>query len=134
MEWTQYHKNNIDRELHKAFVGFYTDAKDPKRESPSIATGNWGCGAFNGDPHLKMIIQWMAASEVGRYEMEFHTFGDVVFGKEIKELCVVLAKKKINVGKLYKFLDEYETKGNAKSASERVPVFRFVKEASTAKF
>lgn len=29
-----------------------------------IATGNWGCGAFGGDPELKAIIQWLAASQV----------------------------------------------------------------------
>lgn len=29
-----------------------------------VATGNWGCGAFGGDPELKAIIQWLAASQV----------------------------------------------------------------------
>lgn len=29
-----------------------------------IVTGNWGCGAFGGDPELKAIIQWLAASQV----------------------------------------------------------------------
>ena len=29
-----------------------------------IVTGNWGCGAFGGDPELKTIIQWLAASQV----------------------------------------------------------------------
>lgn len=29
-----------------------------------VATGNWGCGAFGGDPELKSIIQWLAASQV----------------------------------------------------------------------
>lgn len=29
-----------------------------------IATGNWGCGAFGGDPELKAMIQWLAASQV----------------------------------------------------------------------
>lgn len=24
--------------------------------------GNWGCGAFRGDPELKSCIQWIAAS------------------------------------------------------------------------
>lgn len=24
--------------------------------------GNWGCGAFGGDPEYKAMIQWMAAS------------------------------------------------------------------------
>lgn len=29
-----------------------------------IATGNWGCGAFGGDPQVKTVIQWLAASQV----------------------------------------------------------------------
>ena len=29
-----------------------------------IVTGNWGCGAFGGDPEVKAIIQWLAASQV----------------------------------------------------------------------
>uniref|UniRef100_A0A803KTY3 poly(ADP-ribose) glycohydrolase n=1 Tax=Chenopodium quinoa TaxID=63459 RepID=A0A803KTY3_CHEQI len=29
-----------------------------------IATGNWGCGAFGGDPEVKTVIQWLAASQV----------------------------------------------------------------------
>lgn len=36
---------------------------DPKN-CIGIATGNWGCGAFGGDPELKTIIQWLAASQV----------------------------------------------------------------------
>lgn len=31
-----------------------------------IATGNWGCGAFGGDPEVKTIVQWLAASQVVR--------------------------------------------------------------------
>ncbi|XP_049935558.1 poly(ADP-ribose) glycohydrolase 1-like isoform X2 [Nymphaea colorata] len=33
------------------------------KESIGIATGNWGCGAFGGDPELKCMIQWLAASQ-----------------------------------------------------------------------
>lgn len=39
-----------------------------------IATGNWGCGAFGGDPHLKSLIQWMAASYAGCPAMLYYTF------------------------------------------------------------
>ena len=35
-----------------------------------IATGNWGCGAFGGDPELKAIIQWIAASQVALHHAE----------------------------------------------------------------
>ncbi|KAL3351371.1 hypothetical protein AABB24_019788 [Solanum stoloniferum] len=29
-----------------------------------VVTGNWGCGAFGGDPQLKAMLQWIAASQV----------------------------------------------------------------------
>lgn len=32
-----------------------------------VVTGNWGCGAFGGDPELKAIVQWLAASQVVLY-------------------------------------------------------------------
>ena len=30
-----------------------------------VATGNWGCGAFNGNLQLKAVIQYIAAAQVG---------------------------------------------------------------------
>ena len=42
-----------------------------------IATGNWGCGAFNGNAQIKAIIQWLAASISGR-AMLYYPFGDPV--------------------------------------------------------
>ena len=41
-----------------------------------IATGNWGCGAFGGDPQLKSLIQWLAASQAGCPAVYYYTFGD----------------------------------------------------------
>ena len=29
-----------------------------------VATGNWGCGAFNGNLQLKAVIQYIAAAQV----------------------------------------------------------------------
>ncbi|ODM88184.1 Poly(ADP-ribose) glycohydrolase, partial [Orchesella cincta] len=60
---TQYLQNKIDRELHKAYVGFIISLGE---QNIPIATGNWGCGAFNGDAELKFLIQWMAASQAQR--------------------------------------------------------------------
>lgn len=48
-----------------------------------IVTGNWGCGAFGGDPELKTMIQWLAASQV--------------------ILCLQLSKRKGNKGHLFLF-------------------------------
>nr|XP_023912460.1 poly(ADP-ribose) glycohydrolase 1-like isoform X2 [Quercus suber] len=43
-----------------------------------IVTGNWGCGAFGGDPELKTIIQWLAASQVTQWILsQKWTVGDL---------------------------------------------------------
>ncbi|KAF1780540.1 Poly(ADP-ribose) glycohydrolase [Phytophthora cactorum] len=58
----QYTRGHVWRDLVKAFAGFaYPDAHDGKLWWP-VATGNWGCGVFQGDRELKFLIQWLAAS------------------------------------------------------------------------
>ncbi len=52
----QYSKEHMNREIHKASIGFAAC------NSETIITGNWGCGAFHGDPVLKFLIQLYAAS------------------------------------------------------------------------
>jgi poly(ADP-ribose) glycohydrolase len=32
---------------------------------PQVATGNWGCGVFNGHLGVKALVQWAAASHLG---------------------------------------------------------------------
>jgi poly(ADP-ribose) glycohydrolase len=59
----------VRRELNKALIAFsYPNKK-------VLSTGKWGCGAFGGDPQLKFMIQWMAAT-VAERPMIFHTFQD----------------------------------------------------------
>ncbi|KTF79299.1 hypothetical protein cypCar_00044182 [Cyprinus carpio] len=88
----QYTKENIKRELNKAFVGFHGDVKT------AIATGNWGCGALNGDPKLKALIQLMAAA-VSRRDMAYFTFGNKELAKEIQRMHEILTINKVTVGK-----------------------------------
>jgi hypothetical protein len=60
----QYSHRCILRDLTKAVVGFaYPDATTT---TWPVATGNWGCGVFRGDPELKFVIQWLAATLTGR--------------------------------------------------------------------
>jgi poly(ADP-ribose) glycohydrolase len=42
-----------------------------------VSTGNWGCGAFGGNPEIKSMIQWIAASQVHKkcyYTVEFQGY------------------------------------------------------------
>ncbi|CAF3951937.1 unnamed protein product [Rotaria sordida] len=51
----QYIFENMRRELIKAFTCFRIP-KSMEKFMFGVATGNWGCGAFNGDKQLKGII------------------------------------------------------------------------------
>lgn len=56
-----------NREKHAgSFVrDFYGEGSNcMDHEDVGVATGNWGCGVFGGDPELKAMIQWLAASQV----------------------------------------------------------------------
>lgn len=48
----QYYMKPVKRELIKAYTGFYSESRRSDCSFP-IATGNWGCGVFNGDRQLK---------------------------------------------------------------------------------
>ena len=47
----QYLMTNIIRDLNKSYVSFVSN----NTNQSAIATGNWGCGAFCGNPHLKVV-------------------------------------------------------------------------------
>ena len=54
----QFNESKIVRELKKCFSGFKTETNANTTNSlpvnhAAIATGNWGCGAFNGNRQLK---------------------------------------------------------------------------------
>ncbi|KAL6352779.1 hypothetical protein LRP88_13252 [Fusarium phalaenopsidis] len=53
------HPENIDREIKKATAGFESYQGD------TVFTGLWGCGAFGGDPGVKLAVLWIAAAVAG---------------------------------------------------------------------
>ncbi|XP_047318672.1 poly(ADP-ribose) glycohydrolase 1-like [Impatiens glandulifera] len=77
--------------------------------SEGIATGNWGCGAFEGDPELKVVIQWLAASQAKRPFILYYTFGlDKL--KNIEKICERIIANGWTVGKLWEVVVEYSSK------------------------
>lgn len=109
-DWSQYTADAMKRELVKAVAGFHP--LDPKVVPPGpaaaatdnlhrcVATGNWGCGAFNGDVELKTLIQWVAASLVGR-EMHYFPFDNQRVSKEFPKLAKALLSKSISASDLW---------------------------------
>lgn len=65
---------NIAREIRKAYTAFSSWNHSLRSV---ISAGLWGCGAFNGDPVIKMILLWIASSLAGR---ELHILCDSSHG------------------------------------------------------
>lgn len=64
----------------------------------AIATGNWGCGAFRGNPKLKVLIQLMAAA-VAKRPMVYFTFGDCEIRDKIAEMYWHLVDRNVEIGR-----------------------------------
>ncbi|KAK1884617.1 Poly(ADP-ribose) glycohydrolase [Dissostichus eleginoides] len=98
----QYNMINVTRELNKAYCGF----KGHRPNEPDIATGNWGCGAFNGDKQLKAVIQLMAAAQAKR-GLAFFTFEDESLKQGLQQTHHLLVTERTTVEKLYRLLEDY---------------------------
>ena len=66
---------------------------------PAIATGNWGCGAFRGNPKLKVLLQLMAAAVAGR-SMVYFTFGDTNLRDSVADMYWHLVQRNMEIGQL----------------------------------
>ncbi|XP_076454325.1 uncharacterized protein LOC143289235 isoform X2 [Babylonia areolata] len=74
----------------------------------AVATGNWGCGAFCGDPCLKVVLQWVAASVAQCPRLLYFTFQD----RRLDQLPVVvdmLSRQRWTVGQLMNAVKAYCT-------------------------
>ncbi|XP_077092995.1 poly(ADP-ribose) glycohydrolase isoform X4 [Siphateles boraxobius] len=101
----QFQPDKMTRELNKAFCSFMRHGTSPQNLS-AVATGNWGCGAFGGDTHLKALLQLMAASEAGR-DVAYFTFGDERLMRDVHVLYTFLKDNCVTVGDLYFHLKQY---------------------------
>ena len=121
-------KKEINRDILKAFVGFnLVNFENESNEEKSIATGNWGCGAFGGDHELKFLQQWIAASFAGIERLDYYTFGENEMQYIIKKIDSIKLKyneafklyeklitKKLSSGKVAKniYKDYHNENGN----------------------
>ncbi|KAG8369344.1 hypothetical protein BUALT_Bualt14G0001600 [Buddleja alternifolia] len=132
----QYKLEYLLRETNKAFCGFFYQTKveqyqtlfkenrflraEPMNNISSeeypddygeigIVTGNWGCGAFGGDPEVKAVIQWLAASQALRPFILYHTFNLEVLQK-LERVVQWILSHKWTVGELWNILVDYSTR------------------------
>eukprot|EP00744_Colponema_vietnamica_P006148 GILI01008949.1.p1 GENE.GILI01008949.1~~GILI01008949.1.p1 ORF type:complete len:461 (-),score=92.72 GILI01008949.1:98-1480(-) len=101
----QLEDNALLRELNKAYIGFQGDPLS--RSSPrAIATGNWGCGLFGGDIHLKSMLQWIAASQAGQ-PLHYYSFANPV-ARQLSEVAEKLEAKGATVGDLWALITKFK--------------------------
>jgi hypothetical protein len=107
--YNQFMISLVNREIHKAHVGFSTGDQLP------ISTGHWGCGAFHGDRQLKAVIQMLAAGMAGKdlhycvmgdNYTEIQRLADAVRGKNVRDVYTLLANYISRVSPLQNFANQ----------------------------
>ena len=111
--YDQFKEQTIRRELNKAYVGFKGYEKSP------IATGLWGCGAFNGYTIRSALIQLMACTVIQKY-LVFYTFGNELVKNEIADIFMFLCQNNVTVEQLYKVLLRYRYDGDPNDPTKLV--------------
>lgn len=101
----QFEQIIVDRELTKCFCAFRP--RSNQIHINPIASGNWGCGAFHGDPELKFILQWLAASQAGQRSLHYYTLGDKKQTEKIMHIVKFLGKRNVKVGTIYEAICTY---------------------------
>ncbi|KAK4256152.1 hypothetical protein QN277_009057 [Acacia crassicarpa] len=94
--------NEVSKNSQKSCHGEEQD------DNIGVATGNWGCGAFGGDPEVKTIIQWLAASQALRPFIAYYTFGSKALVNLDKAADWILSHQ-WTVGDLWNMVVEYST-------------------------
>ncbi|KAJ4962703.1 hypothetical protein NE237_022642 [Protea cynaroides] len=91
--------------INKSHIEQSRQAKDLQNDI-GIVTGNWGCGAFGGDPELKATIQWLAASQASRPFILYCTFGEEAL-RNLEQVTQWILSHEWTVGDLWNILSEY---------------------------
>ncbi|CAD5320080.1 unnamed protein product [Arabidopsis thaliana] len=110
---SQYKLESLLRETNKALCGFLHVCKNQSNgqcidheDGVGVVTGNWGCGAYGGDPELKSLLQWLAVSQARRPFMSYYTFGFEAL-QNLNQVTELVVSKGWTVGDLWKKLVKY---------------------------
>lgn len=117
----QFQAKHTVRELNKALVGFKGDFLCDESDKRPIATGKWGCGVFNGCLEYKWLIQWLAASEVGR-KMVFCGFDDTSLTSFYSFIKKLEGRKVGEVAKILLEISELVLSKWEKDADQEEPI------------
>lgn len=84
----------FDIDLNKAYCGFAALGA-----VTNVATGNWGHGLFGGNPEVKLIQQFLAASQCGRILVYYPHNHD--FEVKLESFMTWILSQDMTVGDLY---------------------------------
>lgn len=84
-------------------MGFYHCLNSPP---PGVATGNWGCGAFNGDKSLKSLLQLMVCCVTNR-PLVYFTFGDTQLRDDFNDIFQYLSRNKVTVCEYFLYITNF---------------------------
>ncbi|XP_068141153.1 poly(ADP-ribose) glycohydrolase [Drosophila tropicalis] len=118
----QYRKDLMERELNKSRVGFLPWMSTL---SPGIATGNWGCGAFGGDPHLKALLQLMVCADLGR-PLAYFTFGNEQLRDDLHAMWQLFRNRGTTVQELWLLLRRFDQQLSKKNTN--LNLYDFLRE------
>lgn len=102
----QFREELMLREMNKAYVGFYHDLSSP---APAVASGNWGCGAFRGEPLLKSLLQLIVCAHINR-PLCYFTFRDEELKESLEQIFQFLKVNNVLVKDLWQMLREFSNK------------------------
>jgi poly(ADP-ribose) glycohydrolase len=116
----QWKMKSMLREITKAYTGFSVpydvicgDSDEKNNYGSSIATGNWGCGAFGGNAKLKFVLQWVASSLAER-SLVYCTFGSQDM-KSVEQVIAGAVKKDFRVSHVIEILEKHSSGSNLES-------------------
>ncbi|PRP86330.1 hypothetical protein PROFUN_05471 [Planoprotostelium fungivorum] len=90
---------NVSREMRKAYVAFSLASELGLSVGVSAL---WGCGHYAGNPRLKFLLLWIAAS-AANIRLDLCTYGDETYGEEIERVV-----KKYSGQKAAKLIEKVE--------------------------
>ncbi|XP_062138952.1 poly(ADP-ribose) glycohydrolase [Drosophila sulfurigaster albostrigata] len=116
----QYREDLMLRELNKASIGFkYLLSGTTTTPPPGVATGNWGCGAFGGDPHLKALIQLMVCAHHNR-PLAYFTFGNCQLRDDLQQLWQLFRTQNTSVQQLWSVLRRFKKESGSRTLQQFV--------------
>jgi poly(ADP-ribose) glycohydrolase len=130
-KYIQFSGKETLREMNKLYTGFKENEYSILKKGSYIATGNWGCGAYNGDLELKSLLQILVASVAGK-NIYYCPFDKVEFADHLGEVILNLKQHNITTDLLYKLIKTYNNEVVFRQVNQnsqpKITLFNYIME------